>query len=315
MGSLSNQICRACPFQAVGESTPDWEIARIAARQHGVVSFRQLIGAGLGKNAIARRTQSGRLHRVRRGVYAVGHPGLSSEEVWTAAILACGNGFAGAARGSVLTAWGAALSHRSAAGLFWDLLPVGDLPVDVNCPGDGGRQKRKGIRLHRSKSLSGEHVTLRRGIPVTTPARTISDLGGVVSARLVRRATRQAEILGLLTGSGIVTDHSRSDVERDFLRLCLRHRIPRPEVNVQVGRWTVDFLWRRLRVAVETDSYRFHRGSVAFEDDHSRDLGLRSLGFEVRRYTAAQIDDSPPQVAADLRKALALDALAPGTDS
>ncbi len=71
-----------------------------------------------------------------------------------------------------------------------------------------------------------------------------------------------------------------------------------------MGRWTVDFLWRRQRIAVETDSYTFHRGTLAFEDDHARDLDLRRLGYEVRRFTYRQIRDQPAEVAADLRDEL-----------
>jgi very-short-patch-repair endonuclease len=77
-------------------------------------------------------------------------------------------------------------------------------------------------------------------------------------------------------------------------------------VNVKVGTWTVDFLWRPERVAAETDFFDYHRGSVAFEDDHRRDLDLRSAGFEIRRYVEAQLRDSPAAVAADLRAALGI---------
>jgi very-short-patch-repair endonuclease len=82
-------------------------------------------------------------------------------------------------------------------------------------------------------------------------------------------------------------------------------RLPAPEVNVRVGRWTVDCLWRAERVVVETDSWGFHRGSIAFEDDHARDLELRRRGLDVRRFTYRQVRDQPAQVAADLRDALA----------
>jgi very-short-patch-repair endonuclease len=80
--------------------------------------------------------------------------------------------------------------------------------------------------------------------------------------------------------------------------------LPPPESNVRIGRWTVDFLWRRQRLVVETDFYSTHRGSVAFEDDHQRDLDLRRLGYRVRRYTGAQIRDHPALVVADLGEVL-----------
>ena len=98
-------------------------------------------------------------------------------------------------------------------------------------------------RLHRRSSGVGFSVTRHRGIPVTTPAQTIADLAGAVSPTQHRRAIRQAEVLGLQTGLDAV-EPTRSELEDLFLRLCERHRLPKPEVNVQVGPYEVDFLWR-----------------------------------------------------------------------
>ena len=60
-------------------ANPDVEISRIAARQHGVVSVRQLRLVGLDKHSVTRRVRAGRLHPVHRGVYAVGHRSISQE--------------------------------------------------------------------------------------------------------------------------------------------------------------------------------------------------------------------------------------------
>lgn len=190
-------------------ASPDLAMAEIAARQHGVVSFVQLRSAGLSKSAIARRARAGRLHQVHRGVYAVGHMALSPHGRWMAAILACGNdvrvkrqeGLDEPAHPvGVLSRWGAALSHRSAAAL-WQLLPASDGPIDISVSGNGGRRTRQGIRIHRCPTLLPASVTSRHGIPVTSPARTIADLRGSVSPRELRRAIRQAEVLGLSTGA------------------------------------------------------------------------------------------------------------------
>jgi very-short-patch-repair endonuclease len=147
-------------------------------------------------------------------------------------------------------------------------------------------------------------VVRRKGIPVTIPARTIADLKGSVPEWQWRKAVRQAEFKKLRLGPELVTDGTRSDLERDFLRLCRRSGFPGPEVNVEVGGWTVDFLWRRQRVAVETDFYDYHRGRIAFQDDHTRDLALRRHGLDVRRYSEQQLNEDPTAVAADLREAL-----------
>jgi predicted transcriptional regulator of viral defense system len=86
--------------------SPEAKAAKIATRQHGVVSLAQLLSAGFSKSVISRRVARGQLHRIHRGVYALGYPGLFAHRRWMAAILACGDG--------------AALSHRSAA-VLWGL--------------------------------------------------------------------------------------------------------------------------------------------------------------------------------------------------
>jgi very-short-patch-repair endonuclease len=232
------------------------------------------------------------------------HSSLSAEGRCLAAVLAVGGAPGGEDGDLVLDFWGAAVSHRSAA-FFWDLLPEADRPSDVIVRGDGGRAKRSGIRVHRSLTLVPTDVTLVQGIPVTTPARTISDLRratsegrpGALRPRELRKAIRQANVLGLPIGEKSGEDRTRSDLERDFQRLCRNHRIPPPDVNVRIGRYLVDFLWRERRLVVETDSYLYHRGRVAFQDDRNRDLELRRLGFEVIRLSERQIDEEPDRVA------------------
>jgi len=220
------------------------EIARLAARQHGVVSTKQLAEAGIDRGAAARRARTGTLHRLFRGVYAVGHQGISQEGTWTAAVLACGEG--------------AVLSH-SAADALWRLLPPTQGWIDVTVPSNGGRPNRSGIRRHCSRTLTSSHATRRKNIPVTTPARTIADLRRVVPATVA--ASRSA-------GSGRRPRHSRrSQGRRDPQRAgrevpaTLPPALPpAPEVNAKVGQFVVDFLWRERSLIVETDGYRYHRG-------------------------------------------------------
>lgn len=279
----------------------DARIAAVAALQHGVVSVGQLRREGLDKHAIRSRVKRGLLHRVHQGVYAVGHAPVSDQAWWMAAVLACGAG--------------AVLSHASAAAL-WGLLRPLEGPVDVSVPVHSGRRRRDGIRLHRRAALAGAAlargqevppipaVTVHDGIPVTAPWLTIDDLRGALPSQLHRRAVREAELRRFALSPRTPRDGTRSDVERDFLALCRRHRLPPPEVNVRIGRWTVDFLWRAERLVVEADTWGTHGGSVAFEDDHARDLELRRRGFSVCRYTDRQIRGQPGPVAADLRERL-----------
>jgi very-short-patch-repair endonuclease len=120
---------------------------------------------------------------------------------------------------------------------------------------------------------------------------------GSISSRELRKAIRQANVFGFPIGSEDAKVRTRSDLEGDFLRLCRRHRLPLPEVNVRIGPYLVDFLWRERRFVVETDSYLYHRGEVAFQDDHARDLELMSRGFEVLRISELQLDEKPARVA------------------
>ncbi len=277
-------------------------LARIAERQHGVVSIGQLRRCGVSDDAVRARAALCQLHRVHRGVYALGHLALSPEGRCMAAVLAIGGGPHGG--GSVLEHWGSAVSHRSALSL-WSLLPANQAPCDIVVGDSGGRARRVGIRVHRSLTLVSRDVTLHRGIPVTTPGRTIADLREAISARRrsaiatheLRKAIRQANVLGLPIGPRDAKVRTRSDLETDFLRLCRRHRLPPPEVNVRIGPYLVDFLWRERRLVVETDSYLYHRGEVAFQDDHARDLELMRHGFEVLRLSELQLDEEPAHVA------------------
>jgi very-short-patch-repair endonuclease len=280
-------------------ATADVLIASVAGRQHGVVTLRQLEEAGLGRAAVSKRVKSGRLHRVHRGVYAVGHTAPSLHRCFMAAVLACGEN--------------AVLSHGSAA-VLWKLLKPLDGLVHVSVPSIGGRERRQGIKVHRCISLAGLStggeqtrqvtlVTRRDGIPVTTVSRAIDDIRGLLPPHLVRRAIRQAEFMGLRL-DGVESDHTRSDLEAAFLELWRRHRIPPPEVNVKLGRWEVDFLWRAQRLVVEADTWIYHRGSVAFEDDHTRDLDLRAAGYTVLRFTDRQLEEEPGRIVADVARAL-----------
>jgi len=267
----------------------DDAIAGIATGQHGIATVAQLHGCGLSARAISGRVSGGRLHRVYRGVYAVGHAALGNEGRWLAAVLACGEG--------------AVLSHRSAAEHL-GLLAVRPGPIHVTVSGNSGRKKRPGLLIHRSSLLPRSATTLHNGIAVTTPERTIADLRRTAPAGVVRQALRQANFKGLDLGNSGGAVRDRSELEKRFLRFCRRQRIRAPEVNVPIGVYTVDFLWRGRHLIVETDGWEGHRGRQAFEDDRERDAYLRLRGYEVLRFTWRQLVNNPGFVAAVLRRYL-----------
>jgi very-short-patch-repair endonuclease len=278
-------------------ATSDQVIARIAARQHGVVAAAQLVRAGVDKDRIHRRLRAGQLHRLHRGVYAVGHASLSFEGRCVAASLALGDE--------------AVVSHRSAAAI-WRMLPPGDGDVEITVPGRSGRKERDGLLLHRSPTLTAHLTTRRRGVPVTKPSRTLRDLRRAVPESVYRKAVRRALDLRLIRSAGIPeADLTRSELERLFLRLCRRYRLPQPEVNARVGRSEVDFFWRPQGLVVEVDGFRYHGNRASFEADRRRDAHLQSLGFRVLRFTYRQLTTEQSTVIAALRPLLGQRSLMP----
>ena len=275
----------------------DLVVARIAGRQHGVISYSQLQAAGMSQPVMSRRTTAGRLHRLHRGVYAVGHTRLSFEGRCMAAVLALGDT--------------AAVSHFSAAAL-WGFLPPREGMIHVTLPGDGGRGRRQGIRIHRSVFLIAAVTTRRNGIAVTNPARTLKDLHRTAPQPVFRAAVRRSLDLRLISSTDLrdPADLTRSELERIFLSLCRRHRLPQPEVNTRIGPYEVDFLWRDRALIVQTDGFRHHGDRTAFERDRARDARLQSLGFRVLRFTYRQVVERSPVVAA-LRPLLAQRSLTP----
>jgi very-short-patch-repair endonuclease len=281
----------------VDNQRPDALIARIAANQHGVITSAQLRSSGLSPAGVTRRIAAGRLHRIHRGVYAVGHRQLSNEGRWMAAVLACGPG--------------AVLSHRSAAELWGIRRPRrlsmagrGNGAVDVSVPGTAGRNRREGILVHRSSTLIAADCTGRDRIPATTPARTLADLRGLLSTAQLASAVREAEFLGLSVDGYAPADRARTDLEQLFVALCRRHRLPKPAVNAKLDRYEVDFLWPEHRLIVEADGWESHRTKSAFEEDRARDARLKVIGYEVVRFTWRQIRDDRAGVARTIRALL-----------
>ena len=222
-----------------------------------------------------------------------------------AAVLACGQG--------------AVLSHLSAAELWAIRRPVrlrsrsggrSEVPdTHVTVPGTAGIRKRVGIAIHRSSTLTARHCTRLDAIPVTTPARTLADVRPLLSPARFSSALREAEFLGLQVDAHFASAGTRSELEDQMLALWRRHRIPRPEVNVSLDRYEVDFLWRHERLIVEVDGWQAHGGHSAFEADRARDARLAVLGYEVVRLTWRQISSHRAGVARTIRSLLRLRAV------
>jgi hypothetical protein len=284
---------------------PDVRVARLAAEQHGVVSHAQLLGCGLSRTAVFDRIRGGRLHRLHRGVYAVGHQAVTMEGGFLAAVLTCGQR--------------AFLSHY-AAGALWGFLPWDERQPEVTVIATSA-PTRPGLHIHRTRAIHPDDVTRRHGIRVTTPARALLDLAEQLPHRAERRAVRQAQAdrrvnvrqihdvltrangrrgaaaLAAIVASGPAP--TRSELEDLVLDLLDNGGIERPEVNAPVqldGRCVVpDFLWRAQRLVLEADSARWHAGAIAREDDAERQALLEAHGFRVIRTTWDQALRRPRQ--------------------
>jgi very-short-patch-repair endonuclease len=293
---------------------PDRAIAAIATAQLGLITREQLVDLGLGRGAIEDGLERGRLTSIHRGVYAVAHLALSPLATQLAAVLACGEA--------------AFLSHHSAAAV-WGFEPSPEGEAEVTMVGRDAARRRAGIRVHRVAAVDRRDVRRHHNVPITSPARTLLDIAPDLSDRELERAfddglvrrmfTRQAAITLLarsphrpagarLAKLARVRDRAstvtRSDAEECFLALVRKARLPEPAVNVRVGRYIADFLWREQRLIVEVDGYAFHSSRRSFERDHERDLVLKAAGFDVLRFTRRQIVEEPELVIARLAQAL-----------
>jgi very-short-patch-repair endonuclease len=117
-------------------------------------------------------------------------------------------------------------------------------------------------------------------------------------------AVREAEFLRLPIADEPETDGARTELEDLMLALCRRHRLPKPEINLKIDRFEVDFLWREERLIVEVDGWDSHRSRSAFEEDRARDARLKVLGFNVLRFTWRQIVQDRASVAKTIRALL-----------
>jgi very-short-patch-repair endonuclease len=277
---------------------------------------------------VKREIAAARLHRVFRGVYAVGHPHRDERSRLMAAVLACG--------------MGTVISHRSAGALL-RLIDKGPVVIDAIAPPSRGRGI-DGIYLHRVRTPRLEETGTFDGIPCTSPSRTLVDLAGVVGERTLRSAFERAAtrrrmldiaaiersidprrrgmkvLMGLIDEWRGAAPHLgkrgklKSPLEAKVLPLLVQRDFPTPLFNAPVeiaeGRIEVDFLWPEHRFVLEADSRDFHGTALAFERDRWRDRELMRAGYAVLRVTSREAEREAEAVAATV--AARLSASPPG---
>lgn len=251
------------------------------------------------------------MHRLHRGVYAVGHTNLSLRGRCLAAVLASGPK--------------ALLSHFSAG---WLLGLVATRPIPVHATTPVPRKRRDSVRIHHSRTLTDEDRALARNIPVTSVARTALDLAAVVRFQSLRRLIRRSEeleVFDLADFSSVLARNrghrgalplrraidiyepprfTRSELERELLRLLGRAGFSTPSTAFNVAGYELDVYWPELRFAVELDVYATHGGHEAFEEDRRRDEDLKLAGVELTRVTGWRLEREPRQVVDRIRRLL-----------
>lgn len=246
---------------------------------------------GWTEGRIRHAVATGRLIRLHRGVYAVGHDRLLKEGRFLAAVLASGGG--------------AALSLAAAAHHL-GLRSSSAVLVDVTVP--SARRSQRGIRLHRSRDLEPGDIVDHEGIPTTSPTRTVIDFARAYPIGVVERVAAAAQRRELLDAERLARARSRklrlifggqgpqltrSPEEELLLRAVRAAGLPEPEMNAWMTHgggeeWQADMLFRQPRVIVEIDDDS-HKTAHAFELDRFKDAVRQADGYATPRFTRRQL--------------------------
>jgi very-short-patch-repair endonuclease len=280
--------------------------AALAERQWGNLTAEQLRACGLSTAAIGRWVAGGRLHRVFRGVYAVGHRSPAHEARWAAAILACGNG--------------ATLSHQTAAALHGLVAAPHTIHITVSRE----IRVRQGITVHSSSvPIPRGEMTRAKGLRATRVARTLLDLAAAgepverlvadaVARRLVSLDALRAYVARRPGARGaarlarsIEGRQTRSGTERLFVEWLRSRGIPIPSMNHGIGKLTVDGFWEGAGLVLEIDTIGTHGTAFSFENDRLRDAYLAARGLRTIRVTEHRWTTDGNRLERDIRRALA----------
>jgi very-short-patch-repair endonuclease len=275
----------------------DEAVVALARRQHGVVTARQLLEAGVGPNAVTAKVARGWLRRAHRGVYVVG--ALESElTAPTAALAAYGRN--------------AIISHRTAA-VIWRLLPHRPAdPIHVTLL-NANRRSRRGVRIHHAQRTQ---IRRRYGLRLTSPAQTLADLQtneleAAYNEALVLKLVTHQEVRAFATRSRALRElvedapgMTRSRMERKLRALIKEAGLPAPHSNVRVHGHEVDMYWPAHRLVVEFDGWNTHSSRTAFESDRLKDAHLQLAGERVIRVTGRQLERRPHELVARLAAAI-----------
>jgi very-short-patch-repair endonuclease len=226
------------------------------------------------------------------------------------AVLACGDG--------------AVLSHSSAAAL-WRIGFEQRGVIELSLPSPF-QKRHPGLRIHRRPSLDPDRdLTREYGIPVSSPIQTLIDMSLRLDRPGVERMINEADKYNLThppqlrealdgrTGEpGVaklrhILDRrtfrlTKEELERRFLPLARKARLPVPLTGQFVNEFEVDFYWPDLGLVVETDGLRYHRTPAEQARDRLRDQAHTAAGLTQLRFTHEQVRYEPEHVLAVLRQ-------------
>ncbi len=286
----------------------------MAGYQRGRIARRQLLAVGVSHASIVWLVHKGRLLPSLRRVFRVGHTASTELGAETEGLLSVREG--------------AALSHWSAAALLGLWTPA---PREIELVVDNWTgATNPGVRVHRTRILERRDVWIRKGLPVTSPARTLLDIAVSATDRqleiafdrgIVERTLRPSHVRDVLDRAGGHRGRARlaslleresgastmtsSETEERMLALIRQAGLPAPKVNFPFGPYKLDFYWPDARFALEVDGYRFHSSRYRFERDRRKDNDLRRAGIEVMRIVAREIKERSYALIADVTRSLA----------
>jgi very-short-patch-repair endonuclease len=276
---------------------------------------------GVGSSTIDKRARIGLYRRMEPGVYAISGSPTSQRQRLVSVVFSFRRL--------------AAASHQTAAEL-WGMTTRSFSGIEVTTT-RWDRVRRPDVKVHESLDLLPRDVVELDGIPVTTPARTVVDLGAS-NKWIVESALEQGIRKGLFTldevdafvrrvarrgrrGVGVIKPllkarqrwdtTTESALEDEFRKLIADWGLPSPELQYEVRDELgilvsrADFAYPEHRILIELDSEAHHMDRLAFRRDRSKQNRAVVLGWTVLRYTWWDVVEAPARVSVELNRALA----------
>ena len=297
--------------------TVDVQLNRLAARQYSLAQHDHALEVGMTPRQVQDRLAAGLLVPIHRGVYRMAGAPESVEQSLLAACMAAGQG--------------SVASHRSAAAL-WRLRGIECRHPEITVPGTACPTLRS-VVVHRTGRLEPIDVSRCWRIPVTTPARTLLDLGAVLEVEGVESALEDALMRRLVTfellgrtlsrlggpgrrGAGVLrglieerdpaTAPTQSVLEDGLMRVLRQGGLPEPVGQYEVGGVRLDFAYPHLRLGIEADSRIWHGGRLDVQRNSDKGNVLVARGWRVLHFTWGDVRRRPGYIVDAVARELVL---------